>query len=120
MRVATRRLRAALEAFRPCFPKQRFKSSLREVKSLADALGERRDRDVAIASLTELADHAVGEERSAVVSLIDRLRAEQADANAALASHVEPARIEALRARLEGLARDAASAVGPAGGEPGR
>ena len=52
MRVATRRLRAALEVFAPCFPKAEHKRVLKEVKAIADALGERRDRDVAIASLT--------------------------------------------------------------------
>ena len=51
MRVATRRLRAALEIFGPCFPQQELKAALREVKALADALGERRDRDVTIARL---------------------------------------------------------------------
>ena len=51
MRVATRRLRAALEVFEPCFPRKRYRRALREVKALADALGERRDRDVTIAAL---------------------------------------------------------------------
>jgi CHAD domain-containing protein len=48
MRVATRRLRAALEVFAPCFPTKRHRKALKRVKALADALGERRDRDVAI------------------------------------------------------------------------
>ena len=48
MRVATRRLRAAIEVFWPCFPPKQGKRILAEVKALADALGERRDRDVAI------------------------------------------------------------------------
>src|SRR5881396_4270900 len=48
MRVATRRLRAALEIFEPCFPSRLLKPALKDVKRLADALGERRDRDVAI------------------------------------------------------------------------
>ena len=46
MRVATRRLRAALEVFEPCFPGKAHAAVLRQVKALADALGERRDRDV--------------------------------------------------------------------------
>ena len=53
MRVATRRLRAALEVFEPCFPRKPFTSALKDVKALADALGERRDRDVTIAALSE-------------------------------------------------------------------
>ncbi len=39
MRVATRRLRAAMEIFAPCFPKSELKRTLRDVKALADALG---------------------------------------------------------------------------------
>jgi CHAD domain-containing protein len=52
LRVATRRLRAALEVFKPCFPRKRFKRALGDVKALADALGERRDRDLTIAALS--------------------------------------------------------------------
>src|SRR5687767_12791442 len=51
MRVATRRLRAALEIFEPCFPGKPWRAALADVKELADALGERRDRDVAIDAL---------------------------------------------------------------------
>ena len=46
MRVATRRLRAALEIFEPCFPAEAYAEALAEVKRLADALGERRTADV--------------------------------------------------------------------------
>ena len=56
MRVATRRLRAALEIFEPCFPEKAYSQALTEVKRLADALGERRDRDVAIAALHSFND----------------------------------------------------------------
>src|SRR6185295_6158652 len=51
MRVATRRLRAALEIFEPCFPAGPYAAALTEVKEIADALGERRDRDVTIETL---------------------------------------------------------------------
>ena len=46
MRVASRRLRAALEVFGPCLPRKRGARALADVKALAGALGERRDRDV--------------------------------------------------------------------------
>ncbi len=55
MRVASRRLRAVLEVFGPCFPKKELRRTLREVKALADDLGERRDPDVAIAALERVA-----------------------------------------------------------------
>ena len=51
MRVASRRLRAALELFRDAFPKRRLAPLLREVKALADSLGEVRDTDVMIERL---------------------------------------------------------------------
>jgi hypothetical protein len=51
MRVATRRLRAVLEIFAPCFPAGEHKAVLRDVKRLADALGARRDPDVQLAAL---------------------------------------------------------------------
>jgi CHAD domain-containing protein len=100
MRVATRRLRAALEVFEPCFPKRRFKETLREVKALADALGERRDRDVTIEALGvyETALGAPG--RRGVRSLVERMRVEQIEANVALAPHVTEERIAALSERL--------------------
>jgi CHAD domain-containing protein len=41
MRVATRRLRAALEVFAPCFPAKRHRKALKRVKALADAFSER-------------------------------------------------------------------------------
>src|SRR5688500_17154988 len=50
MRVATRRLRAALEIFEPCFPPKEFGAALAQVKAIADALGERRDCDVTISA----------------------------------------------------------------------
>jgi CHAD domain-containing protein len=49
MRVASRRLRAALELFEDVFPRNELRPMLRQVKRLADALGEVRDRDVLLA-----------------------------------------------------------------------
>ena len=53
MRVAARRLRAAMELFSDAFPRRRFKRMLRSVKGLADALGGVRDLDVMIKRLEE-------------------------------------------------------------------
>jgi CHAD domain-containing protein len=103
MRVATRRLRAALEVFEPCFPRKPYRRTLREVKRVADGLGERRDRDVAIAVLGAFNDQMPAPDRRGVSSLIERLRDEQAEANLELAPLVEPRHLEALRESLEGL-----------------
>jgi CHAD domain-containing protein len=103
MRVATRRLRAALEAFEPCFPARLWRTTLEDVKRLADALGERRDRDVAIASLERFADSVSDPDAIGIRSLVAELQREQADANEALARHVTGERLEALDARLREL-----------------
>jgi CHAD domain-containing protein len=106
MRVATRRLRAALEVFEPCFPRKRLKAALRDVKEVADALGERRDRDVAIAALEQFASALPAPDRPGVGSLVAELRGEQSDANEALAPFVSRERLERLTEQLTGLAAE--------------
>ena len=103
MRVATRRLRAVLEIFSPCFPKRLHRDVLRDVKALADALGERRDPDVHIASLAAFAEGVKPSSRPGVELLADRFRAEQAAANARLAEALEHARERDLEGRLRTL-----------------
>ena len=109
MRVATRRLRAALEVFEPCFPRKRWKAALREVKQLADALGERRDRDVATAALESFNAAMPAPDRPGIDTLIKRLRSEQDEANVALAPYVAPDRLTALGERLRELVSEARS-----------
>jgi CHAD domain-containing protein len=121
MRVATRRLRASLEIFEPCFPRRQFKSVLRDVKALADALGERRDRDVTIAALEDVAAAMPAVDRPGVNTLSESLRLEQAAANKALATFVSPERLALLEEQLSELLADAqpapadADAAGPQG-----
>src|SRR5215208_1786758 len=111
MRVATRRLRAALEVFEPCFPRKRLRAALREVKALADALGERRDRDVTLEELDRYAAGIGAADRPGVRSLAARLRAEQAEANLELAPSVSPERIAALGERRAELVAAAGALV---------
>jgi CHAD domain-containing protein len=107
MRVATRRLRAALEVYAPCFPSKRHRKALKRVKVLADALGERRDRDVAIEFLSGFASEAPEADRAAVEALIGRLRDEQIQANEELAPYVAAKRLKKLRLRLKKLVKAA-------------
>lgn len=107
MRVATRRLRAALEVFEPCFPRKRHRKALKRVKALADALGERRDRDVAIEFLERFASEAPESDRAAVAALVVRLCGEQRQANDALSPYVAPKRLKTLRRRLDKLVKAA-------------
>jgi CHAD domain-containing protein len=107
MRVATRRLRAAMEVFEPCFPRKRFRKALKRVKALADALGERRDRDVVIASLEEMEEGVAAADRAALAQMIERLRGEQRQANDELAVAVARKRLKKLRRRLDRLVEEA-------------
>jgi len=104
MRVTTRRLRAALEVFAEAFPKGQLRPVLRDVKRLADALGERRDPDVHIAEFTQLRAELAEADHPGVDLLLESLREEQARGNERLAAALERARESDLPGRLAALA----------------
>jgi CHAD domain-containing protein len=104
MRVASRRLRAVLEIFAPCFPQSEFKGVLRDVKQLADALGERRDPDVHVDALRAFAKTQLAANRHGVQRMIEDLEARQARGNAVLAAELERAEERGLHERLLALA----------------
>lgn len=58
MRVASRRLRAALSDFMPYLRKRGLAAVEKQLKSVADGLGEVRDQDVAILALEKIETHA--------------------------------------------------------------
>jgi CHAD domain-containing protein len=107
MRIATRRLRAAMEVFEPCFPPDRWHKTLRRVKALADALGERRDRDVAVQFLAGFADDLPASDGARLDALIDDLEEERRRANEALEPFVEAKKLRKLRRRLRKLVKAA-------------
>jgi len=113
MRVATRRLRAVLEIFEPCFPRADYKTVLRDVKALADALGERRDPDVHVDAMEQFAKAVQVANRPGVAALVAALRERQAIANATLAAALEHAEQGGLRDRLLSLADGAEELVEP-------
>lgn len=92
MRVSSRRLRAAMDAFAGAFPERSFRRHLRRVKEVADTLGAARDLDVAIAGLLREHAAAPAEERPGLEGLIARYRQERAG---------EGPRIRALFARMD-------------------
>jgi len=104
MRVATRRLRAVLEIYEPCFPRADVKAVLADVKRLADALGERRDPDVQIAALERFEEAVARADAPGVEAFAGRLREEQSAGNTVLAAALADAEAADLRGRLERLA----------------
>lgn len=103
MRVATRRLRAVLEIYAPCFPPKELKRTLREVKALADALGARRDPDVQLEGLDRFAAILSAEDRPGIEGFMAVVRADQEAGNAALARALEELDPAGLRERIEEL-----------------
>jgi CHAD domain-containing protein len=107
MRVASRRLRAVLEIYAPCFEKSAFKPLLREVKDLADALGERRDPDVLLDRLAELESVLPKADAPGIEAFAAPVHEEQARGNEILAQALEHAEATDLRGRLALLAASA-------------
>jgi CHAD domain-containing protein len=110
MRVASRRLRAVMEIFAPCFPKAEFRRTLRDVKDIADALGERRDPDVQIHAIERVGAKLTEDDRVGLGSLVDELHRRQEAGNEHLAGELERIEREGLRERLLALATAARTA----------
>jgi CHAD domain-containing protein len=104
MRVASRRLRAVLEIFAPCFPQSEFKGVLKDVKQLADALGERRDPDVHIDALKAFSRALTPTNKHGVARLVEELEERQVRGNEVLAAELERIELRGLHGRLLALA----------------
>lgn len=109
-RVATRRLRAVLEICAPCFPKKPHRKLLKEVKSLADALGERRDPDVAGEFFRGIADELTVADRPGIESLLQDIERERREANTRLRAVLDEVRAAGLHERLLALGAESVSA----------
>ena len=109
MRVATRRLRAVMEIFETAFPRKQHRAVLKDVKALADALGERRDRDVAIDAMTKIGLALTMTDRHGIDHLVEELRDEQRGANVELAAALQRMEESDLRGRLRALTTAATS-----------
>jgi CHAD domain-containing protein len=103
MRVATRRLRAVLEIFAPCFERTLHRGVLGDVKSLADALGERRDPDVHIDALERFEAAVAEADRPGIESLVTRLHQDQAAGNTTVSHALEEMERSDLRGRLRAM-----------------
>jgi putative phosphoesterase len=70
MRVASRRIRAAMPLFKTCFPKKKFKNWLRKVKKVTKLLGEARDLDVQVAFVKQYMEKLESPNERSVVDLL--------------------------------------------------
>jgi CHAD domain-containing protein len=97
MRVSSRRLRAAMDAFEGAFPAKSFRPLLRRVKEITDVLGQARDLDVAVVRLTRTLSGLGEDERPGIEGLIARYRHDRAAESphiAGLFSRIDEERFE--------------------------
>jgi hypothetical protein len=89
VRVASRRLRAAMDIAAPVFPQRWFRDLHRTAKQITGALGEVRDRDVLLEALR--ADRAAAPlaEHPGIDRLIDRIERERIAARAEMERYLE-------------------------------
>lgn len=74
MRVASRRLRAAMSVFGAAFPEKLFLSLEKQAARATDALGAVRDADVLIEFVTQSRDQAPPSERVGIDAFLDHLQ----------------------------------------------
>lgn len=106
MRVATRRLRAALDAFEPCCDPKQFKKTYRQIKEIADLLGEARDTDVMLQGLHNRLKHVPLEERAGIQWLIQRLQAYRQHAQDALQAYFATLDGQSLHKQVESCVQE--------------
>lgn len=117
MRVASRRLRAALAVFEGVYPKREGRVWRRFARRVTRALGRVRDADVFLAELTLLADHAEGaEERVALAYIVGHMQGERARELAAMRRTLlkaDPASRKAAFARFANAPRGSGATLWP-------
>src|SRR5882672_167142 len=99
LRVAVKRFREAFRLFRPVLRKKTFRTHRDWIEDLNDALGEVRDRDVALSRLRKLTAGLAEAPRS-VTDLPARLESERRVAAGALAAMLDRLQLEGMPAQL--------------------
>lgn len=97
MRVATRRLRASLQVAEGLFDGDLIRRQRRGLRRIAEALGAVRDKDVFLASLEAHRAALAEDEQPLLAPLVAAVRAERAEARAALLRELETGRYARFR-----------------------
>lgn len=88
VRVASRRLRAAMDVAAPAFPKSWYKPLHRSAKEITSALGEVRDRDVILERLQQQRAAASPADWPGIDRLINRIDSERVVARSAMETYL--------------------------------
>ncbi|GAC1470377.1 MAG: hypothetical protein PVSMB5_17950 [Ktedonobacteraceae bacterium] len=100
MRVASRRLRAVLDAYEPICEPKHFKKVYRRVKNVADILGMARDTDVMIERVHERLDHSTDSEKYGMRWLVKHLEGYRAQHQKKLEVGLEDVDDDALQRQI--------------------
>lgn len=100
MRVASRRLRATLDAYQSICDPKIFKRTYRQVKQAADALGAARDTDVMLLNLDTQLAQLKSEEKEGVEWMIARLHTFREQKQQALATFLQQFDADTLKKQL--------------------
>ena len=119
MRVATRRLRATLDAFESCCEPKQFKKTYRHIKKIADLLGDARDTDVMLQGLHVRLEQAPAEERAGIQWLIQRLDVYRQQKQKALEDFFATLDQKALRKQVTSCIQEEVSHHGKSQTHPG-
>jgi len=101
MRVASRRLRAILDAYESCCQPRKFKKIYREIKHMADLLGAARDTDVMLQKLQDHYQAVPYEEQAGIMWLIEHLQSYRQQKQHALERYFARLDEGILRKRIE-------------------
>ncbi len=100
MRVAVRRLRAAVQLFRPYLPKKQVARLRKDLRRLGRALGPARDYDVMLANLDAYRAAAPATAEDALAPLVRRWRKQRKRARKAMIEYLESKRYRRLKRRM--------------------
>lgn len=103
MRVASRRLRAALDAYESCCNAKDFKKVYRRIKKIANLLGAARDTDVMLQNLQAQLEQEPSEAQHGVQWLIDRLKDYREERQDVLESYLESLDQASLQQEIDSL-----------------
>ena len=101
MRVASRRLRAAMSTFAPCFPKRAYAPLSRAAARVTRALGAVRDDDVLLGTLVEYRAGISQAERPGIDGIVEATRAERDGHRSAMLETLDAVDREGFRQRLQ-------------------
>jgi exopolyphosphatase/pppGpp-phosphohydrolase len=101
VRVASRRLRAAMDVGVDCFPGKWYRPLHRAAKEITGALGEVRDRDVLLAALRDDREKAPITEHPGLDRLISRVERERTAAREEMESYLRALLAGPLRGDVE-------------------